>query len=733
MYLSAVRRCYVEHVASCVRIGVALTTLVAAFPSAAAAQLISPLTERLVDVDGRQVQVWVGGPANSEGPVPLVIFENGWSGIASSWAKVAPEVARFARVLLYNRASHGRSESDAQLPTPEHVARRLRALLKALDIAPPYVLVGHSWGGPLIRAHAALYPEAVAGLVYVDPGLPCVLERAFEAAGFGDRASEFIERTQRPDAAGVRARQVQSGQDTIRLALPDVPLVLLIGLKLDMQPPPREWLRERGINADTIVARAREQKVPCLSWLASEVPRGLLVVTPTSGHVIQQDDPELVVWAIRRTLSQAERSAGSAAPAQENSRSRQDTLYALTNATVIDGTGTAPRSSITLLIEHGRIREIFPTRERSVPPFVQTVDLAGQFLIPGLINTHVHFAALRPASREGAVAALERMFYAGVTTVREMVGDTRRSGELARAALMGERPMPRIHYAALMAGSTFFEDARVPATSIGYEGGAAPWAQAVTPDTDIPRAIGRAAGTGAAGIKIYADLDTGLVRRLADEARRQGLQTWAHSTLFPTRPMEVISAGVDGLSHVCGLVWQSLPEVPKQYRERGTFDPAGVNLSGAAFQMLLREMSRHGTVFDATASHFFRNARAREAGCIPELLTDILRALNAAGVPISTGTDYWIAEGEPDPTLFTEIEYLVKIGVLSPLEAITAATLNGARAIGVEDTHGSIEVGKVADLVVLAADPTRDIAALRNVVTVIKDGVAYQRRDYRRR
>jgi imidazolonepropionase-like amidohydrolase len=102
-------------------------------------------------------------------------------------------------------------------------------------------------------------------------------------------------------------------------------------------------------------------------------------------------------------------------------------------------------------------------------------------------------------------------------------------------------------------------------------------------------------------------------------------------------------------------------------------------------------------------------------------------------VPLSTGTDYWIAAGEPDPTLFTEIEYLVKIGVFSPLEAITAATLNGARAIGIEDTHGSIEVGKVADLVVLAADPTRDIAALRNVVTVIKDGLAYQRRDYGRR
>jgi imidazolonepropionase-like amidohydrolase len=68
--------------------------------------------------------------------------------------------------------------------------------------------------------------------------------------------------------------------------------------------------------------------------------------------------------------------------------------------------------------------------------------------------------------------------------------------------------------------------------------------------------------------------------------------------------------------------------------------------------------------------------------------------------------------------------------VLTPLEAITAATLNGARAIGIEQTHGSIEPGKVADVVVLAADPTRDIAALRNVVSVIKGGKIYGRKEY---
>jgi imidazolonepropionase-like amidohydrolase len=127
-------------------------------------------------------------------------------------------------------------------------------------------------------------------------------------------------------------------------------------------------------------------------------------------------------------------------------------------------------------------------------------------------------------------------------------------------------------------------------------------------------------------------------------------------------------------------------------------------------------------VLDATARNASRNPGAHAAGCTPALLNASLRAAHRAGVRISTGTDYVIAEGDPDPTLFTEIEYLVDAGVLTPLEAITAATLNAAHAIGIEEKYGSIEVGKVADLVVLSGDPTQDIAALRSVVAVFKDG-----------
>jgi imidazolonepropionase-like amidohydrolase len=313
-----------------------------------------------------------------------------------------------------------------------------------------------------------------------------------------------------------------------------------------------------------------------------------------------------------------------------------------------------------------------------------------------------------------------------------MVGDTRLTAEVARTSVLGTRPLPTIHYAALVAGPTFFSDRRVGPTSVGFEPGKAPWAQAITRDTDITRAIARAAGTGATGIKIYADLDAELVRRITTEARRQGLQVWAHSTIFPSRPLDAVRAGVNGLSHVCGLVWQGLAEVPSHHHERDErkFDPQLVKVTDKAFGELFAEMRRRGTIFDPTANHFNRISKAEEIGCTLDLRIRLLKGLHQAGVHLSTGTDYVIAEGEPDPTLFSEIAHLVDAGVLTPLEAITAATLNGARAIGIEQTHGSIEPGKVADVVVLAADPTRDIAALRNVVSVIKGGKIFGRKEY---
>jgi pimeloyl-ACP methyl ester carboxylesterase len=296
------------------RMMLAALILVLAGAQATFAQTIPGFTERVVDVAGHRMQFWIGGPAPvADGP-PLVIFENGWNSTAGSWSGVAAEVAKFAPVVLYNRGGSGKSEWDRKLPTPEHVARRLHALLQVLDLAPRRLLVGHSWAGPLIRTHASLYPDSIAGLVYVDPASRCILEKAFETAGAGTRHAEFADRQERQDAAGVHPRDVPVPEPTTRMSLPDVPVVLAIGLKLAVLATQTQWFQERGIDPAAIAAGARQHKIPCLSPLAMEVPRGLLVATPFSGHLIQQDEPDLVVWAIRRVLAATSKKPAGAVP-----------------------------------------------------------------------------------------------------------------------------------------------------------------------------------------------------------------------------------------------------------------------------------------------------------------------------------------------------------------------------------------------------------------------------------
>lgn len=414
---------------------------------------------------------------------------------------------------------------------------------------------------------------------------------------------------------------------------------------------------------------------------------------------------------------------------------------ALTNVTVIDGTGSAPVSGRTILIADGRIVEVVATSERPIAPGAEVLDLPGRVVIPGLINNHVHYmrAGLGQAQgQERLQAELRRQLYGGVTTVRDMAGDARRLRPLQQATRSGETIGPDVYYAALMAGPDFIRlDQRVSVASAGVARGQAPWMQEVTDGTDLRRAVSRAVETGATGLKLYAGVGVDVVRALTQEAHRRGLRVWAHSTIFPDRPIAVVTAGVNVVSHLCGLVWQDLdldPSVNVPYTHtppddpRPSFDPSLVQADSPEMTSLFREMTARGTMLDATLS---LSATARnsgeERGCAANLMTAIARSAVRAGVTITTGTDYFSPPDDPVPTLVREIEYLVAQNVLSPMEALVAATRNGARAIGIEDSVGTIAAGKVANLVVLEADPSRDIQALRKVSLVIKRGARYER------
>jgi imidazolonepropionase-like amidohydrolase len=405
-------------------------------------------------------------------------------------------------------------------------------------------------------------------------------------------------------------------------------------------------------------------------------------------------------------------------------------------ATLIDGTGAPPQPDMAVVVNGARIEAVLPAGGLTarMTEGADIVDLAGRWLLPGLIDSHQHLAT--PPNRRLAEAHLRRDLYSGITATRIMADDLRAIAELDRAARAGEIPGPDLYYAALVAGPSFFGDPRTAAVSFGYTPGTAPWAQAIDAGTDIPLAVARARGTGAAALKIYSDLPPELVRRLAEEAHRQGLMVWAHAMVFPTPPADVLAANPDVVSHTCYLAYQAMERRPQSYRERVPVDPApfahGDNPVMAA---LFATMRARNILLDATLRVYREGERRatpeRPAHCSLDLAARLTAQARRAGVLVSAGTDGDTRAADPYPSLFEELELLVGQAGFTPLEAIRAATQIGAMTMGRGQDMGVVAAGRRADLVVLERDPVADIANMRSVLLVVKNGLRYVRADYR--
>jgi len=227
------------------------------------------------------------------------------------------------------------------------------------------------------------------------------------------------------------------------------------------------------------------------------------------------------------------------------------TPVVLTHATVVDMTGGPPRAGMTLVLRDGKIAAMYRDGAQAAPADAMVRDLTGQFVLPGLIDAHVHNATepSRGDRRSVVEARLRRTLRGGVVAVRDMGGDARALADLARAAAAGDIESPEIRYSAIMAGPDFFTDPRVLASAAGMKPGNAPWARALTDTTDLRQVVAEAKGSGAAAIKMYADLGPALAKRAATEAKRQGLRVWAHLATFPAKPSDIVDAGVEVVSH----------------------------------------------------------------------------------------------------------------------------------------------------------------------------------------
>lgn len=423
-------------------------------------------------------------------------------------------------------------------------------------------------------------------------------------------------------------------------------------------------------------------------------------------------------------------ACGTAAPGRDSARA--SAAIALTNVTLIDGTGDAPKAGVTIVVERGRIAAIHEAGGK-VPDGARVVDLAGHWVIPGLIDAHVHLATFERGELHPAL--LRNQLMGGVTTVRDMGGNVDVVARLARGST-DTSVAPRIYYSAVMAGPRWFatyDSTRIRYWSGSHAKGSAPGVRLVDATSDIDALVADAARTGATGIKLYSDIPADRIEAIAKAAHARGMRVWAHAFVPPVPPARLAEL-VDVMTHADQLAWAGAgPADTLWSREARSRLFTRVKPDGPEMDALLANMRAHETLLEPTllvmSGHLVPGAEGRTNPAGDSIARFAAAATGHAhrrGIPIVAGTD---AMGTTTPGIHSELQLLVAQAGLTPMDAIVAATRNAARAIGAEDSLGTLAVGKLADLVVLRADPTADIANTRAVTHVMRGGVLRAREE----
>lgn len=374
----------------------------------------------------------------------------------------------------------------------------------------------------------------------------------------------------------------------------------------------------------------------------------------------------------------------------------------LTNATLFDGIGTKARPGVAVMVEDGRIAEVMD--QAAVPSHAGGIDLGGRTLLPGLVDAHAHVFAEPPAPADGAEpllpgtvahllrTGLESALRMGFTTLRD-VGSYGDQVVTARQAM---------RYGAFRGPRLLTCRRIVAATSPGGRFFDGMYREADGPD-EIRKAVREQLREGADFVKVMstgarsveledpapAQLTAAELTAAVEEAHRLGFLVAAHAEGLDGTEL-AISCGADTIEH--GMYLNRRPD-------------------------LLGAMAEAGQILVPTLSCFYGVAGDESGSSWTEPLAELARfnlaeadrtlsAARAAGVPIALGHDW-----QPFAQAGTELVRMVHHG-LSPYEALTAATATAARALGLQEQIGTVEPGKLADLLVVDGDPLTDPAVL---------------------
>jgi imidazolonepropionase-like amidohydrolase len=392
--------------------------------------------------------------------------------------------------------------------------------------------------------------------------------------------------------------------------------------------------------------------------------------------------PKLMEAAARAATNDLAAISQSVKPVAEGT-------VALVGATLVDGTGRDAVPNATVVVANGRVAAAGPSAATPVPAGARRIDVHGKTIVPGLWDMHTHLNQL-----EWAPVYLA----AGVTTVRDMGNEIPFILALRRAVDSGGALGPRMLLAGLVDGG-------------GPNAFGALNASTPEEGRELVRQYHK---LGFQQMKLYSLLRPDVVAAICREAHALGMTVTGHVPTSLTL-LAAVDSGMDQIAH----------------------QPVRGDPQSDSVRRVIAELKHHGTVIDPTASwgellghstaepvtnlqpvlHHLPPVLAQRIAAMGAPNVDtataharlartlaIIRALHEAGVPIVPGTD----EGIPGFSLYRELELYVKAG-MTPMDAIRSATAVSARAMRLDEKVGTLEAGKLADLLVLDANPLEDI------------------------
>lgn len=425
------------------------------------------------------------------------------------------------------------------------------------------------------------------------------------------------------------------------------------------------------------------------------------------------------------------------------------TAIAFERATVHTMAGSQALPNHTLVVRGDRIQALGPTVDLPVPADAQRIDATGWHLMPGLADMHVHLLPLGVGTADGfapdeatalarSAQVLQVYLLHGVTTVRNMAG-TPWHLQLRQAVRESRVAGPRIHTTGPIL-ETRFTFAQL-----------ADFGQLVRTPEEARAAVIAQHRAGYDAIKVYNDIDAQVYDAIAATCRELGLPMVGH-VAYSKGLVGALAARQDSIEHFrsydFALDTRPLPdgarfvgwlhttparirEVAERTAEAGTWNVPTLVIEQAIttpppaeppprphwLPAWLHEELHADTTRSVFKPEFLQ---AIEAGRYRRY--ELLSALDRAGAPLMAGSDCPGCGLVPGESLLQELDLYVEAG-LTPCRALRAATVDAARFLGLGDELGTLAAGKLADVLVLRADPTASLKALRQPVGVVAAGV----------